>query len=103
MTADEMVEKFWEWRKRGRMYQTLRLDLEYYLTAWQPEVGWQVCSEVHRRVMAREKWDIAQGGLPARGPAWHEVILPPPLPPVKTKKSPFRKSGPDGKGGLIAR
>lgn len=62
MSPEELEQRFWEWRKRGRPAQTLQQDLTFFLTAWQHEVGWQACSAVYKAAMASQQWDISQGG-----------------------------------------
>jgi hypothetical protein len=96
MTSQRLLEEFWEWRQRGRHFQTLQEDLELFLTPWQYRAGWQVCGAVYGEAMERLEWDISQGG---RRPE----PLRPRLPERKRRTVPQPPVFVGKKGGLIAR
>ena len=99
--VEALLADFWAWRSTGRKYQTLQYDLELYLTQLQYFVDWQVCGTIYRQAMAAQDWDLRQGGKAPSGRPWWEFPVPSSgvvLPPRKK----WRKSGQDGKGGLIA-
>jgi hypothetical protein len=94
VNADELLEYFWEWRKRGREVQTLQQDLTMFMGSAKHKYGRKPCVEAYRRAMERQEWDIEQGG---RRPG-----VPRPTPPAPVARpAPTVYVGKKKKGGLV--
>lgn len=61
-TADWVVEKFWEFRERGREYQSLEEDVAHFLPGCVGPAGRENVVEAWERIMAKKEWDVEQGG-----------------------------------------
>ena len=62
-TVDLIVEKFWEFRCRGRRYQSLEEDVAFFLPGWRYSAGKEKVVEAWKQIMARKDWDVEQGGM----------------------------------------